>query len=593
MNTNAPAVIDRRYSVLDRRYSVLGLVVWTMGLLLLTTTPLSAQMNLEGEWAGRYHEDQGDRVPGDVQGDFTGVPLNDAARRYAEAFDVTRVNLLEHQCAPYSLPHIYRGPLQFRIWDEKDPASQQLIAYQQYLGTYQQWRTIWMDGRPHPPEYAPHTFMGFSTGEWHGDVLTVTTTHIKKEFYRRSGIPSSDQTTVVEHYIRHGNLLTHVMIATDPVYLTEPYINSEEFVYMDRGNQNWLYNCEYVMEVPKPKNDVPHFLPGKNPFIKDFANKFGIPFDPIFAGAEATYPEYMSKLESGSFTAAPRPKADSVARTQPPAASGDIKTFHVQGNVYMLVGGGANVVVQIGNEGVLVVDTGNAQMRDKVLAAIRQLSTKTIRWVVNTHPDVDHTGGNETVSQAGMTVNGNPAAIIGNEKALARMSQAGRPSSEWPLNTFFEETRDFYFNGEAVFLYHYPSAHTDGDVFVYFRGSDVLVSGDLFMTTTYPVIDTKLGGGVEGFITSLNKMLDIAVPKYLQEGGTYVVPGHGRVGDEADLIEYRDMIVIIRDRIQDMVKRGLTLDQVKAAQPTLDYDTRYGTPTPFIEALYRELSQKR
>jgi glyoxylase-like metal-dependent hydrolase (beta-lactamase superfamily II) len=260
----------------------------------------------------------------------------------------------------------------------------------------------------------------------------------------------------------------------------------------------------------------------------------------------------------------------------------------------MLVGAGANVAVQIGDEGVVVVDTGNAQMKDKVLAAIKQLSTKPIRWIINTHLDADHTGGNATISQAGVTVNGNPAAIVAHEKVLARMgNDTSRSSQDLPLNTFFEETRDFFFNGEAIFLYHYPSGHTDGDTFVYFRGSDVLVSGDLFMTTTYPVIDTKSGGGVEGFINGLNKMLDIAVPKYLQEGGTYVIPGHGRVGDEADLIEYRDTIVIIRDRIQDMVKRGMTLDQVKAAQPSLDYDGRYGNPTAFIEALYRELSQKK
>jgi glyoxylase-like metal-dependent hydrolase (beta-lactamase superfamily II) len=563
-------------------------------LALLASPSLFAQMNLAGEWAGRYHEDQGDRVPGDVQGDFTGVPLNDAARRYAESYDVTRVNLLEHQCQPYNLPHIYRGPLQFRVWEEKDPATQAIIAYKLYLGTYQQWRTIWMDGRPHPPEYAPHTFMGFSTGEWRGDVLTVTTTHIKKEFYRRSGIPSSDLTTVVEHYIRHGNLLTHVMIATDPVYLTEPYVNTEEFVSMERGNQNWLYNCEYAMEVPKPKHQVPHFLPGKNPFIKEFSDKFGLPFDAVFAGAESTYPEYLAKVAAGSVAAAPRRANDTIRRTpaQPPS-TGEIKIFHVQGNVYMLAGAGANVAVQIGEEGVVVVDTGAASMREKVLGAIRQLSTKTIRWIINTHGDADHTGGNETVSQAGMTVNGNPAAIVAHEKVLARMSQGGRPSTEWPLNTYFEDTRDFHFNGEAIFLYHVPSGHTDGDTFVYFRGSDVLVAGDVFLTTTYPVIDAKAGGGVEGFIASLNKMLDIAVPKYLQEGGTYVIPGHGRVGDEADIIEYRDMIVIIRDRIQDMIKRGMTLDQVKAAQPSLDYDPRYGDPAAFIEAVYRDLSQKR
>jgi len=561
--------------------------------ILLAAMPAFAQMELSGEWAGKYHEDQTDRIPGDVQGDFSGVPLNDAARMYAESYDVRRVVLLEHQCAPYNLAHIFRGPMQFRIWEEKDPATQQIIAYNQFLGTYQQFRKIWMDGRPHPPEYAPHTFMGFSTGEWHGDVLTVTTTHIKKEFYRRSGIPSSDLTTVVEHYIRHGNLLSHVMIATDPVYLSEPYINSEEFVLMERGNQNWLYNCEYAMEVPTDKNKVPHFLPGKNPFMKDFANKFGLPFDAIWSGAESTYPEYMPKIAAGAF---PKPANSSSSRPATPsrpatdAKQGEIKIFHVQGNVYMLYGAGANVAVQIGDEGVVVVDTGVAAMRDKVLAAIRQLSPKTIRWIINTHSDPDHTGGNETVSQAGMTVNGNPAAIVANEKTLAHMSD--RPSTEWPLNTFFEDQRDFYFNGEAIFVYHVPRAHTDGDVMVYFRGSDVLVSGDLFLTTTYPVINAKLGGGVSGFIVGLNKMLDIAVPKYLQDGGTYVIPGHGRVSDEADVVEYRDMIVIIRDRIADMVKRGMTLDQVIAAKPTLDYDGRYGDPSAFIEAVYREVSAK-
>ncbi len=270
----------------------IALLAWTV------SGSAFAQINLSGEWSGRYHEDVGDRVPGDVQGDFTGVPMNDAARRYAEAFDVTRVAVLEHQCQPYNMPHIYRGPLQFRLWEEKDPANQQIIAYKQYIGTYMQSRTIWMDGRPHPPAHAPHTHMGFSTGQWNGDILTVNTTHIKKEFYRRSGIPSSDQTTVVEHYIRRGNLLSHVMIITDPVYLSEPYVNSQEFVLMDRENQNWLYNCEYVMEVPMDKNDVPHYLPGQNPFIEEYSDKFGLPFEAVIGGAETMYPEYMPTLEA-------------------------------------------------------------------------------------------------------------------------------------------------------------------------------------------------------------------------------------------------------------------------------------------------------
>ena len=562
---------------------------------LLLGTPAWAQLNITGEWTGRYHEDQGDRVPGDVQGDFTGVPINEAARRYAEAYDVRRVNLLEHQCEPYNLAHIYRGPLQFRVWEEKDPATQEIIAYKIYIGTYMQYRTIWMDGRPHPPDYAPHTFMGFSTGEWNGDVLTVRTTHIKKEFLRRSGIPSSDLTTVVEHYIRHGNLLSHVMIITDPVYLTEPYVNSEEFVLMERGNQNWLYNCEYVLEVPMDQTKVPHYLPGASPFAEDFSKKFGLPLAAVWGGAESTYPEFMTKLNSGARLTVPR---DSVPVAAPPPwrdVRDEVETVPVQGNVYMLVGAGANIAVQIGDEGVLVVDTGAAAKRDQVLAAIRKLSTGPIRWIINTSADIDHSGGNETVSQAGQTVNGNPAAIIAHEGVLARMTEAGRSVTERPLNTYFEDARDFSFNNEAVMIYHPGDGHTSGDSIIYFRGSDVLVAGDIFLTTTYPVIDPQSGGGLDGFINGLNKMLAIAVPKYLQEGGTYVIPGHGRIGDEADIVEYRDMVVIIRDRIQDMVKRGMTLDQVKAARPTLDYDSRYGAESGarFVEAVYKILSEEK
>jgi glyoxylase-like metal-dependent hydrolase (beta-lactamase superfamily II) len=271
-----------------------------------------------------------------------------------------------------------------------------------------------------------------------------------------------------------------------------------------------------------------------------------------------------------------------------------IEIYHVQGNVYLLVGAGANVAVQIGADGVLVVDTGAAAKRASVLAAIRKLSSGPIRWIVNTSADLDHTGGNETISQAGITVNGNPAAIIAHENVLARMTEAKRPITELPLNTFFEAGRDFYFNGEAVFLYHAPAAHTDGDVFVYFRGSDVLVSGDLFTTTQYPVIRADQGGGVDGFVAGLNQMLDIAVPQYLQEGGTYVIPGHGRVCDETELLDYRDMIVIVRDRIRTLAAQGMTLQQVLATKPALDYDPRYGndrgpwTSAMFVEAIYRD-----
>jgi glyoxylase-like metal-dependent hydrolase (beta-lactamase superfamily II) len=270
--------------------------------------------------------------------------------------------------------------------------------------------------------------------------------------------------------------------------------------------------------------------------------------------------------------------------------------LHVQGNVWLIAGAASNIVVQIGDDGILVVDTGGAGTATEVLAAIRALSDKPIRWVVNTHAHPDHTGGNETISQAGVTVNGNPAAIIAHENVLARMSAEDRPVTEWPLNSFFESGRDFYFNGEAVFLYHVPSAHTDGDVMVYFRGSDVLVTGDLFVTTHFPLVDLAYSGGIDGFIEGLNLALDITVPAWLQEGGTYVIPGHGRIGDEADLVSYRDLALIVRDRVQNSIEQGATLRQVQATKPSLDYDPRYNnaelpwTSEMFVESVYQSLA---
>lgn len=283
---------------------------------------------------------------------------------------------------------------------------------------------------------------------------------------------------------------------------------------------------------------------------------------------------------------------------EPVLAQPAVEAVHVQGNVHTLIGAGGNIAVQVGDDGVLVVDTGVAERRDDVLAAIRRLSDGPIRWIVNTHLHVDHTGGNETISQAGITVNGNPAAIIAHENVLARMSAADVPVTALPLNTFFEDRRDFYFNGEAVFLYHVPAAHTDGDVIVHFRGSDVVVAGGLLSTTHYPVIDANAGGGIDGFIDGLNLILDLTVPAYLQEGGTYVIPGHGRISDEADVVEYRDMALIVRDRIRHMLDRGMSLEEVLASRPALDYDTRYGneggpwTTAAFVEAVYRDLQRR-
>jgi cyclase len=564
--------------------------------LLLVSAPAFAQISFVGEWSGRYHEDQPDRVPGEEPGDFSGVPLNEAARMFGDSWDVARHSVIEHQCAPYTIPYMFFGPNQFRIWETHNPDTQELIALQMHMGTYQQQRTIWLDGRPHPPEYAPHTFMGFSTGEWNGDILTTTTTHIKAGYFRRTGIPSSDRLTVVEHWMRHGNVLSQVTIATDPVYLTEPYIRSQEFGLMERGNTNWLYNCEYVMEVPGEKNRVPHFLPGENPFKGEFAARHAMPEAGVRGGAETLLPGWRP----GAKPAPPRPNANGGfgADVQPAKLPpGEVRAVHVQGNVHMIVGAGANIAVQVGDDGVLVVDTGNGKLTEKVIAAIREITPpgKELRWLVNTTWRPEHTGGNDVLAKAGRTVNGNIAAIVAHESATARMLAAKVPDVARPVNTYFEERRDFPFNGEPVVLYHPEAANSDTQTMVMFRRSDVIVTGPVFRTDAYPLIERDKGGSVQGTIDALNQLLDLTVPsKSFQQAGTFIIPAHGRISDEHDLVMYRDMLVIVRDRIQAMVEKKMTLEQVKAARPTLDYDGRYDTPAStaaaLIEAIYREVS---
>jgi glyoxylase-like metal-dependent hydrolase (beta-lactamase superfamily II) len=265
------------------------------------------------------------------------------------------------------------------------------------------------------------------------------------------------------------------------------------------------------------------------------------------------------------------------------------------------VGAGANIAAQVGEDGVLVVDTGAAGQSDKVLAAIKGIANgKEIRWIVNTTPTADHIGNNEQVSKAGRTVNGNQAAIVAHENANERMIQRNVPDAQRPYNTYFEGSRDFPFNGEPIILYHDDSSVNDADTVVFFRRSDVVAAGDIFRTDSFPVIDVAQGGSIDGTIAALNRLLDLTVPsKMLQEGGTYVIPGHGRISDEHEVVWYRDMLVIIRDRIKDMVARKMTLEQIKAAKPALDYEGRYGADTGpwttamFIEAIYKDLSKTK
>jgi glyoxylase-like metal-dependent hydrolase (beta-lactamase superfamily II) len=276
----------------------------------------------------------------------------------------------------------------------------------------------------------------------------------------------------------------------------------------------------------------------------------------------------------------------------------------------MLTGGGVNAAVQIGDEGVLVVDTMTAGLADKLIAEVRKLAgDKPIRWIVNTHVDTDHTGGNAKVAEAGESIiagnfagqagqaSANFAKILTHENVEARMVkvQPAIPTTAMPTDTFFTDEFEMHFNGEAVQFIHVPNAHTDGDVMVFFRKSDVLVAGDAFNTTSFPVVDLESGGSLNGVVKTLNHILDITVPEDKQEGGTYVIPGHGRLTDEADVVEYRDMMTIIRDRVQNAIDKGMTLEQVKAGRLVRDYEGRYGAPRgaasadALVETAYRSL----
>jgi len=282
-----------------------------------------------------------------------------------------------------------------------------------------------------------------------------------------------------------------------------------------------------------------------------------------------------------------------------------IEVLHVRGNVYMFASDSGNVTVQVGehrdNDGVLMVDTGSAQMAGPILAELKKLTSKQLKYVVNTSADLDHAGGNDIISSTGgtRTAEGRgPLAaevnIYAQDNALTRLSAPEMHIPEKGLPTMtFERLKDFTFNGEAVQIFSEAPAHTDGDSVVFFRGSNVISTGEIFSTVGYPVIDLARGGSIQGEVKALNHLLELTVPEISQEGGTMVIPGHGRLCDEADVTEYRDMITILRDRVADLIQKGKTLAEVKAARLTRDYDGRYSQPTwtgdMFVEAVYKSL----
>ena len=623
----------------------------------VTSVAPSFVADFSGEWVVRNHEDPG-QPP---LGDYLGIPFNDAGRQRAETTAESIWGTPEFQCRPHSAPHQWRGVGGARFIKDIDPQTRELRAYH-----VQFWRSldrpIYLDGRPHPPPWAPHSWTGFSTGEWLGNTLVVTTTHLKDGYLKRSGPQTSDMYTMTEYITRHGNFLTIVMIVDDPIYLDEPFVQSTTY-QLDPNIQLRLEPCttSFAENGGTDPHAVPHYLPGQNPALTEWLERDDwIPAEAARGGVETTYPEYRLSLGSSPNTnRAPVPlsrsaiSADRKVAAQSPK-DGEVHVLPVQGNIYMLVADGTNIAVSAGPDGTLIVNTGSAEMTDKVLAALNQPAAvagspasnkcsglncpgipygwsspfintiisspappKPIRYIINTSAASDHTGGNEQVAAAGFFPRGGGSAgaivgvgrnasVIGHENVLNRMSapagsESPTPVDAWPTDTYFHDFYKLseYFNGEAVIVYHEPAANTDGDSIVFFRHSEVISAGDIFSTISYPLIDLEKGGSVQGVIDGLNHILDLAVAEYRSQGGTWIIPSHGRLSDTADVASYRNMVTMIRDRVRNMIENGMTLEQVKAGRPTMDFDGRYGsnsgswTTDMFVEAVYRSLSREQ
>ena len=616
--------------------------------------------DISGEWRLENHEEDTTAQP--PLGDYLGIPFNDAGRMRADTSAESIWGTPEYQCRPHSTPHQWRGLGGARILKEQDPLTREVATYHiQFMRSLD--RPVFMDGRPHPPAYAPHSWTGFSTGEWIGNTLKVTTTHLKDGYLKRGGPQTSDLYSMTEYITRHDDILTIVTVVDDPIYQDQPYVQSTTY-HVDTSAAVAMETCNasaFAENGGTNRHWVPHFLPGQNTALKDWLKNDGwVPEAAARGGVKTLYPEYRSTL-NGSVSAerltVPQSRSAVPARERIDAQSprdGEVHVLPVQGNVYMLIADGINIAASVGSEGVLLVNTGPASMTDKVLAAVTRLAAEVtsppitnrcagatcpgawgwaspymnavitsparprpLRYIVNTSASPEHVGGNAKAAASGFFPRGGGfgsavesagqrASIIAHENALNRMSApaANQPPVEaagLPTDTYFDEFHKLpeYFNGEAVIVYHAPAAATDGDSFVFFRHSEVISAGDLFSTVSYPRIDVQKGGSIQGVIDGLNHILDLAVAEYRAQGGTWIIPGRGKLSDTADVASYRNMMTMIRDRVQDMIRRGMALEQVKAARPTLDFDGRYGaaggpwTTDMFVEAVYTSLKEKQ
>ncbi|PYS32407.1 MAG: hypothetical protein DMG14_34635 [Acidobacteria bacterium] len=607
--------------------------------------------DITGEWRQESDESGLGQPP---LGDYLGIPFNEAGRMRADTTAESIWGTPEYQCRPHSAPHQWRGLGGARILKEQDPQTREVKAYHIQFMRSLDW-PIYMDGRPHPPAYAPHTWSGFSTGEWVGNTLKVTTTHLKDGYLRRGGPQTSDMYTMTDYMTRHGDILTINTVIDDSIYMDEPFVQSITYVYDTTAGSAFAENGG------TDRHHVPHFLPGQNTALSDWLkNQDWIPVEPTRGGVKTLYPEYRAALNgSANATNLKVPSSRSAFSPDKSIADqsprdGEVHILPVQGNIYMLVADGTNITASVGPQGVLVVNTGSAPITDKLQATVNQLANavaaapttnncfgpncpgvafgwsspfintiissptppKPLRYIINTSDAPDHIGGNEKFATSGFfprggglgaaTGVGRTASVVAHENVLNRMSapagkQAAAPERAWPTDTYFDEFYKLpeYFNGEAVIVYHEPAANTDGDSIVFFRHSEIISAGNIYSTVSYPTIDLAKGGGIQGVVKGLNHILDLAVAEYRSQGGTWIIPSHGRLSDTGDVASYRNMLVMIRDRIQDMINKGMTLDQVRAARPTLDFDGRYGSNTGswttnmFVEAVYRSLKEKK
>jgi glyoxylase-like metal-dependent hydrolase (beta-lactamase superfamily II) len=635
--------------------------------LMLASVPAVAQparpqipTDIAGEW--RLENQEEDTAGQPPLGDYLGIPFNDAGRQRADTTAESLWGTPEYQCRPHSAPHQWRGLGGARILKEQDPLTREVRAYHvQFMRSLD--RPIFMDGRPHPPAYAPHSWTGFSTGQWVGNTLKVTTTHLKDGYLKRGGPQTSDMYSMTEFITRHGDILTIVTVIDDPIYMVEPYVHSTTYTIDLTASvaQETCNASSFAENGGTNRHWVPHFLPGQNTAVTEWLKKEDwVPLEAARGGVKTLYPEYRSTLSGATTTAAlkvpssrPSISVEKKIADQSPR-DGQVHVLPVQGNIYMLVADGTNITVSVGAEGVMLVNTGSTVMSEKILAAINQLANmavtppatntcvgancpgiwgwsspyintvisspappKPLRYIVNTSASPDHVGGNEKIATTGFFPRGGgfggaapnvgrSASIIAHENVLNRMSApAGKesptPAGAWPTDTYFDEFHKLpaYFNGEAVIVYHAPAANTDGDSLVFFRHSEVISAGNILSTISYPMIDIEKGGSIQGVIDGLNKILDLAVAEYRSQGGTWIIPGRGRLADTADVASYRNMVTIIRDRVKDMVGKGFTLEQVLSARPTLDFDGRYGATTGawttdmFVKAVYQSLQETK